>query len=105
MRVALKPEFDLFVWGLKMGYGSVYVPKSKIWHKVSISSANIIKAYYLTRNRFWFMRTHASRAQLAFFLSYYFSYKPWRDIWFFVRGKDFRNLPPFFKGMLDGLVR
>lgn len=97
-------ETELCVRGLKMGYRSVFVPKSKIWHKVSVSSANITKAYYLTRNKFWFMRAQASRAQLAFFLGYYFSYQLWRDIWFFVRGKDFKNLYPFFRGLLDGLV-
>ena len=98
-------ETELCVRGLRLGYRSVYVPKSKIWHKVSVSTANITKPYYLTRNKFWFMRKHASRTQLAFFLSYYFSYQLWRDIWFFVREKDFKNLPPFFKGLLEGLVR
>ena len=48
-------------------------------------------------DQFWFLRTHANRAQLAFFFELLHSYHLWRDIWFFVSGKDFRNLPPFLK--------
>jgi GT2 family glycosyltransferase len=97
-------ETDLCRRGLRAGYRCVFVPKSKIWHKVSASSMNIAKVYYLTRNRIWFIRGNATRAQLAFFLGYYFSYQLWREIWFYVRCRDFKSLPSLFKGVVDGVL-
>ncbi len=97
-------ETDLCRRGLRAGYRCVYVPTSKVWHKVSASSMNIAKVYFLTRNRIWFMRGNATKAQLVFFVGYYFSYLIWREIWFYVRGRDLGNLPALFKGVIDGWI-
>jgi len=39
-------ETDFCIRGLNAGYKSIYVPTSKIWHKVSASFNNPIKIYY-----------------------------------------------------------
>jgi hypothetical protein len=97
-------ETDLCRRGLRAGYRCVYVPKSKVWHKVSASSMNIARVYYLTRNRIWFMRGNATKFQLAFFFCYYVSYQLWREIWFYVGSRDFSNLPALFRGVIDGWI-
>jgi len=70
-------ENDFCMRGYKAGYKSAYVPKSKIWHKVSSSFNNPIKIYYLTRNRFWFMKKYATKLQFLSFLLYFFGFQFW----------------------------
>jgi len=61
-------ETDFCIRIRKNGYLLFYVPNSKIWHKVSISSPSKIKAYYLARNRFIFMKKHARPIEYSTFL-------------------------------------
>ncbi len=52
-------ESDWTLRANQVGYKSLYVPSSKIWHKVSRSGGGIsspIGLYYITRNRWIFMK-------------------------------------------------
>ncbi len=66
-------ETDLALRASKEGYKSVYVPEAKIWHKVSKSGGGISKPiglYYITRNRWLFMKKWAKKSDYAFFVVY-----------------------------------
>ncbi|MBI5458139.1 glycosyltransferase family 2 protein [Methanobacterium sp.] len=57
----------------KRGYNTLYVPQSKIWHKISRSGGGIsnpIGLYYITRNRWIFMNKWASNKDYIIFIIY-----------------------------------
>ncbi|HMK53191.1 MAG TPA: glycosyltransferase family 2 protein [Methanobacteriaceae archaeon] len=94
-------ESDWCIRGLNAGYISLFVPQSKIWHKISASSSNSIKIYYLTRNKFWFIKRYAKKSQLIVFLLYFFLFRFW-----YLTGaciiyrEEFKS---FFRGIVDGM--
>ncbi len=68
--------FEESDWALRAsqrGYKSFYSPKAKIWHKISKSGGGISKPiglYYITRNRWLFMKMWAKRSDYWFFAIY-----------------------------------
>lgn len=66
-------EIDWTLRASKLGYKSVFAPKGKIWHKISKSGGGIkgkIGLYYITRNRWLFMKRWANKTDLLFFIVY-----------------------------------
>ncbi|MCZ3364924.1 MULTISPECIES: glycosyltransferase family 2 protein [Methanobacterium] len=66
-------ETDLALRASKNGYKSVYAPEAKIWHKVSKSGGGLsrpIGLYYITRNRWLFMKKWAKKSDYVFFIIY-----------------------------------
>ena len=64
-------ETDLALRASKKGYNSTYIPNAKIWHKVSKSGGGIKKEiglYYITRNRWLFMKKWASKGDFFIFV-------------------------------------
>jgi GT2 family glycosyltransferase len=65
--------FEESDWTLRAnqeGYKSLYVPSASVWHKVSRSGGGIsnpIGLYYITRNRWIFMRKWAKKSDYKFF--------------------------------------
>lgn len=97
-------ENDLCMRGLKQNYFCLYVPKAKIWHKVSCSSKGTIKIYYLTRNRFWFTKKYAKKSQYTFFIAYFFLFEFWFKCVSIVYHRNKTAIKPFIKGIKDGLI-
>lgn len=97
-------ETDLCLRGLDAGYKCICVPTAKIWHKVSSSSPGKVKLYYMTRNRFWFVREHATRSELCHFLAYFFGRQFWMDLRVYLSRKDSESLYAFLKGVLHGML-
>ncbi len=96
-------ENDLCMRGLKAGYKCVHVPTAKIWHKVSSAVTSTTKAYYLTRNKFWFMRRYATKSQFLSFLSYFFGYEAWyRGGAYLLFHRDKGAFGSFLRGIIDG---
>ena len=68
--------FEESDWTLRAnqeGFKSLYVPKSHIWHKVSRSGGGIsnpIGLYYITRNRWIFMKKWAKKSDYWYFIFY-----------------------------------
>ena len=68
--------FEESDWALRAsqkGYRSVYVPKAKVWHRVSKSGGGITKPlglYYITRNRWLFMKKWANIKDYSIFVIY-----------------------------------
>lgn len=66
-------ETDLALRAYQKGYKSVYAPEAKIWHKVSKSGGGLSKPiglYYITRNRWLFMKKWAKKSDYVFFVIY-----------------------------------
>lgn len=98
-------ETDLCTRGLEVGYTCMCVPTAKIWHKISasLSLASRTYVYYTTRNRLWFMRTHATREELYSFLAYFFIRQFPVNIGVYLCHKDSERLSAFLQGVLHGL--
>lgn len=66
-------EIDWTIRAFKQGYLSYFVSDAKIWHKVSKSGGGIkgrIGLYYITRNRWLFMKKWAKKNDFIFFIFY-----------------------------------
>jgi len=98
-------ETDLCCRGAKFGSKSLYVPKSKIWHKIGSSSDSSFRLYHMTRNKLWFMKQNAKGKDLAIFLLYFFGYTVWLTCGFYLRRKDKESLKSFINGVIDGVIR
>jgi len=97
-------ETDWCIRGYRAGYKSVYVPKAKMWHKIAASSNGTTHVYYMAKNRFLFMRQHATKIQFLSFLLYFFGFQFWFTSGVFViYHKDVKRFISFFKGVFDGL--
>jgi GT2 family glycosyltransferase len=105
-------ETDYCLRAREGGFRCVYCPWAKIWHKgwtrmwdkSFASSVRVSAVYYLERNRFLFMRKHASKLQIATFLFYYFAFQFWlTGGHFLVRRRSPQVLTFFLRGVKDGL--
>jgi len=99
-------ETDFCQRAKKNGYKIVYVPAAKIWHKIAASSGglnsyNVI--YYLSRNRFLFVKKNAKGLNRIMFLTYVFGWDIWLNMVFYLRSHNLKALAPLIKGALDGL--
>lgn len=66
-------ESDWTLRANKAGFKSLYVPEAKVWHKVSRSGGGISKPvglYYITRNRWIFMKKWAKKSDYWVFVVY-----------------------------------
>jgi len=63
-------ETDYCIRAKRRGYRIVFVPSSKIWHKIGATTNSSMRLYYMTRNRFWFMKKNASKQQYRRFILY-----------------------------------
>ena len=101
-------EADLCTRGNKAGYRSVYVPKAKIWHKVSASTDDPTKLYYYTRNKFWFMHKYANRMEYASFITLFFGFYFWnlacRYIIYGLYKRSLKHNNYFLKGIINGIL-
>lgn len=103
-------DVDLSVRASKAGWKNIYVPKSKIWHKVSKSTSenylNISPTtmYYITRNRIIFMKKNSNLFTYCVFLTYFLTYKHIKRIFNVgLLKKDLRLVNSFYRGMRDGI--
>jgi len=101
-------ETDWCVRAHKAGYKVLYVPKAKIWHKGLSTSKKIhgFTEYHIVRNRFWFMKKHATIKQYSSFLLYFFVFQFW-----FTSGilllyhKDMSIYISYLRGVMDGIKK
>lgn len=86
----------------KAGYKMLYVPSSKIWHKIGGSGSSKTQMYYLNRNRIWFMRKYATVPQFLTFLLYFLGYYIPEQVRMLLFQKNFGSIRYLLKGLKDG---
>ena len=95
-------ETEWCIKAKKAGFKVVYVPKAKIWHKSPKTKTNELERYYLTRNRFLFMKRNSRSLQFIVFNVFFFA----TNLILQMRYKLFlkpRLLIAYLKGVHDGL--
>lgn len=68
-------ETDWTLRANQVSYKSLYVPNAMIWHKISRSGGGItnpVGLYYITRNRWIFMKKWSKKGDYLFFVIYQF---------------------------------
>ena len=99
-------ETDLALRASKNNYKRVFVPKSKIWHKVSKSGGGIKKEiglYYITRNRWIFMKKWANKSDFIIFVVIQILGAIIIPIILSIYYNNRKLLPAYYSGFWDGL--
>ena len=96
---------DLCVRAYRGGYKTVYVPKARMWHKVSGTSGRMspLFVYYTTRNKFLFMKKNATKYQYFKFLFFFFLIQCPLSLGSFFIYKQRRQIKAFIKGVIEGV--
>jgi GT2 family glycosyltransferase len=101
MYFAYYEETDWCARAKKAGFKVVYVPKSRIWHKTRTKLSELTM-YFMTRNRFLFVKRNSSGVQLVVFNIFFFA----TDLIFQMKNKLFltpKLFIAYLKGIRDGL--
>jgi GT2 family glycosyltransferase len=97
-------ETDLCTRARRSGFKVVVAPKSILWHKVNRSDkSGKMYLYFMTRNRFLFMKKNATGIHFPFFVLYFLSTD---FVLKMESAKLFRKpklLEAYLKGVFDGL--
>ena len=100
-------EADWCMRAQKAGFKLLYVPKGKIWHKVSASSrpnTNPMIDYYFTRNRSWFiMHNGTALEKLGYLVYLVFFLAIVKTIILVLYYRDIKRCKYLLKGVLDGI--
>jgi GT2 family glycosyltransferase len=100
-------ESDLALRALQSGYKSLYTPKAKVWHKISQSGGGITKPtglYYITRNRWIFMKKWAGKGDYLFFFLYQIAAAILFPLVLSIYYKDQELFKAYYQGLWDGLT-
>ncbi len=99
-------ETDYDMRAKQAGFELAVVPTSKIWHKVSAStvkSSNLV-AYYMTRNKFIFVRNRLPKVQfLAFTVCHLIRNFPPAFASYLLKRRDSSSFRVYLRGLKDGL--
>ena len=102
MYFAYYEETDWCTKARNAGFKVVYVPKAKIWHKSPKTRTSELAMYYMTRNRFLFVKRNSSGFQLIIFNIFFLS----TDLILQMKCKLFltpKLFIAYLKGIRDGL--
>lgn len=85
----------------KQGLKVVVHTGLKIYHKESMATGKIgeLKVYFLTRNRILYMRWNAPHTTLVFFWLFFLLVALPKNLWAFLRQKDYANARAFVAGI------
>jgi hypothetical protein len=101
-----REENDWCWRGYREGWSTWYSYQALIWHKGQGSTRNQQPTilYYMTRNRFLFMKKHATKIQITVFLLIFFLYDSWyRTLASIFYHRQIRLVHCFWKAIGDGL--
>ena len=91
---------------IKAGYKIYYQAKGLIFHKESMSmgKASPLKVHYMTRNRIFYMRRHASWPQFAVFMAFFSFLTVPKTVLKFLMARQFKHLKAFVNGVTWNLT-
>ena len=99
-------EIDWTLRASKLGYQSVFVPKGKVWHKISKSGGGLtgkIGLYYITRNRWLLMKKWAKKTDFLVFIMYQTIGALIFPLFFSIYYKNTELFVAYYKGLYDGV--
>jgi GT2 family glycosyltransferase len=102
--------FEEIDWTLrvsKLGYQSVFVPKGKVWHKISKSGGGIkekVGLYYITKNRWLLMKRWAKKTDFLFFIVYQAVGALIFPVFFSIYYQNPKLFLAYYRGLYDGLL-
>ena len=99
-------ETDYCYRGRQAGYKTIYVPQARVRHKGGRSVKKVWgrSRYYMERNRFLFMKRHATTWQYRLFLIYFFGIHVWLATgYFLIICHSIELVSNFYHGVWDGL--
>lgn len=101
-------ETDLALRASAEGYKNLYVPNSEIWHKISQSGGGISKPiglYYITRNRWLFMKKWAHKNNYIYFMANQLVGAFLLPIFLSITYKNRKLFLAYYKGLYDGIIK
>ncbi len=101
-----REENDWCMRGYQHGWFTCYSYQAVVWHKGQGSTRNQQPTilYYMTRNRFLFMKKHATKIQITIFLLIFFLFDSWyRTAASLFYHRQTRLVFCFWKAIKDGL--
>lgn len=99
-------ETDLELRAISKGYENIYVPQSKVWHKISKSGGGLSKEiglYYITRNRWIFMGRWAQKNNYMLFVFLQLLLSIVVPFFLTLKYKNSKLLTSYYHGFWDGL--
>jgi GT2 family glycosyltransferase len=99
-------ETDLALRASLKGYENLYVPNAMIWHKVSKSGGGIkneIGIYYITRNRWLFMKKWANKGDFSIFVCLQIFMALVVPIFLTVRYNNKKLFRAYYRGLWGGI--
>ncbi len=97
-------DADLCVRAGKAGFKMLCVPQSIVWHKIGRSQVGGTSAYYFAKNRFRFMKKHASKENYRTFVRHLFLLQFWPNWISYLLNRDLRGFFGFAKGTVAGIA-
>lgn len=100
-------ESDWTLRANQVGYKSLYVPMANIWHKVSRSGGGISKPvglYYITRNRWIFMKKWAKKSDYWIFIVYQFLGALIFPLGLIIYYRNLDLFCVYYKGFWEGII-
>ncbi len=91
---------------IKAGYKIYYQAKGLIFHKESMSMGkeSALKVHYMTRNRIFYMRRHATTGEFLIFMGFFGLLTVPKTVLKFTANRQFTHLKSFIKGITWNLV-
>jgi GT2 family glycosyltransferase len=99
-------ETDFELKASENNYGNLYIPESKVWHKVSKTGGGIkneLGLYYITRNRWLFMKKWAKKGNYLIFAVLQILMAIILPISLCIKYNDKKLFLAYYKGLKDGL--
>lgn len=100
-------ETDLALRASSAGYKNLYVPNAEVWHKISKTGGGLSKPiglYYITRNRWLFMKKWAKTKNYIFFVFYQIIGLIFIPLILSLYFKNYKLIKTYYSGFLDGLT-
>lgn len=100
--------FEDIDWSIKIlrsGYKCYYAYKSKIWHKMGVSSTNCFKTHYYHMNRIYLVKKNfKSTKYLKSLIRFIFTIFP-KESLDMLRSKGFKHFLCYLHGILGGITK